>query len=107
MFPFDATKPNFGGGFTDLLEVFASRFWGEVGAGGAGVEIEPVSHFGLVFCSGMFVYEYVGDLAVFTVVGTWNGALAGLRGAAWNAEGVPEESVFVQDGARGARKVWS
>jgi hypothetical protein len=71
VFPFDATKPDFGGGFTDLLEVFASRFWGEVGAGGAGVEIEPVGHFGLVFCSGVFVAEYVWDLALLAVVGAW------------------------------------
>ena len=62
--------------------ISASRFWGEVGAGGAGVEIEPVSHFGLVFCSGMLVSEYIGNLAFFAVVGAWNGALAGLRGAA-------------------------
>ena len=71
MFPFDAAKPDFGGGFTDLLKVFASRFWGEVGAGGAGVEVEPVGHFGLVFCSGVFVAEYVWDLALLAVVGAW------------------------------------
>ena len=74
MFPLDAAEPDFGGGFADLLEVFASRFWGEVGlagAGGAGVEIEPVSHFGLVFCSGVFVAEYVWDLAFLAVVGAW------------------------------------
>ena len=71
MFPFEASEPNFGGGFTDLLEVFASRFWGEVRAGGAGGEIEPVGHFGLVFCSGVFVPEYVWDLAFLAVVGAW------------------------------------
>ena len=71
MFPFDATELDFGRGFTDLLEVIASRFWGEVGASGTGVDIEPVGHFGLVFCSGVFVSEYVGDLAFLAVVGAW------------------------------------
>ena len=76
-----------------------------MGASGAGVDIEPVYHFSLVFCGGMFVSKYVGDLAFFAVVGAWDGPLAGLRGATWDAEGVPEESVLVGDGAGGAGEV--
>ena len=70
-----------------------------MGAVGAGVGVEPVSHFGLVFGGGVFVAEYVGDLAFFAVVWAWDGSWAGLRGATKNAEEIPEESVFVRDGA--------
>ena len=51
-----------------------------MGARGAGVNVEPVGHFGLVFCSGVLILEYVGDLAFFTVVWAWDGPWAGLRG---------------------------
>ena len=46
-----------------MLEILPSRFGGEAGARGAGVGVEPVCHFGLVFGGGVFVTEYVGDLA--------------------------------------------
>ena len=46
-----------------MLEISPCRFWGEVGARGAGVDVEPVGHFGLVFSSGVLIAEYVGDLA--------------------------------------------
>jgi hypothetical protein len=42
--------------------------------------VEPVRHFGLVFCGGVFVPEDVGNLALFAVVGARYGALAVLRG---------------------------
>ena len=60
---------------------------------------EPVRHFGLVFSSGVFVAEYVWDLAAFAVVGTGVWALSELGGSPWDAEGIPEESVFVRDRA--------
>ena len=41
---------------------------------------EPVRHFGLVFSSGVFVAEYVWDLAAFAVVGTGVWALSELGG---------------------------
>ena len=88
-----------------MLEVLPSRFGGEVGAHGAGVGVEPVHHVGLVFCGGVFVAEYVGDLAFFAVVRAWDGSRAGLWGATWDAEGVPEKSVLVRDGTGGAGKV--
>ena len=62
-----------------MLEILPCRFWDEVGARGAGVDVEPVGHFGLVFCSGMFISEYVGDSALFTVIWAWDGPWAGLR----------------------------
>ena len=68
MFPFDATKANFRRGFTDLLEVLASSCGGEVRATGAWVGAEPFFHSGLVLCHGVFVSEYVGYFALFTVV---------------------------------------
>ena len=46
-----------------MLEILPGRFGGEAGALGAGMGVEPVSHFGLVFGGGVFVTEYVGDLA--------------------------------------------
>ena len=95
------------GGFTDLLEVLACHFGGEVGASGAGVDIEPVYHFSLVFCGGMLVSENVGDFAFFAVEWAWDGPLAGLRGTTWNAKEIPEESVFVRDGAGGTCEVCS
>ena len=88
-----------------MLEILPSRFGGEVGAHGAGVGVEPVHHVGLVFCSGVFVAEYVGDLAFFAVVRAWDGSWAGLRGAARDSERVPEESVLIGDGTGGAGKV--
>ena len=90
-----------------MLEILPGRFGGEAGARGAGVGVEPVGHFGLVFRCGMFVSEYVGDLAFFTVVRAWDGSWAGLRGATGDAEGVPEKSVFVRDGAGGVSEVHS
>ena len=102
VFPFDATKPNFRGGFTDLLEVLASCCGGEVGAIGAGVGVEPVCHFGLVFCGDVLISEDIGYLALLTVVAAWDGALAGLRGTTWDAKGIPKESMLVGDGAGGA-----
>ena len=71
------------------------------------MDVEPVGNFGLVFCSSMFISEYVGDLAFFTVVWAWNGSWVGLRGATGDVEGVPEKSVFVRDGAGGAGDVRS
>ena len=105
--PFDSTEANFGGGFADLLEVLPCRCRGEVGARGAGVGVEPVGHFGLVLSGSVRVAEYVRDLAFFAVVWAWDGPWALLRGGAWDAEGVPEESVFVRDGAGGAGEVRS
>ena len=105
--PFDSAEAELGGGFTDVLEILPGHFRGEAGARGAGVGAEPVSHFGLVFGGGVFVAEYVGDLAFFTVIRAWDGSWAGLRGATGDAEGVPEESVFVRDGAGGASEVHS
>ena len=90
-----------------MLEILSGRFGGEAGALGAGMGVEPVSHFGLVFCGGVFVAEFVGDLAFFTVVWAWDESWAGLRGATGDAEGVPEKSVFVRDGAGGASEVHS
>ena len=91
-----------------MLEILPGRFGGEAGARGAGVGVEPVSHFGLVFCGGtVFVSEYVGDLACFTVVWAWDGSWAGLQGATRDAEGVPKKPVFVRDGAGGASEVHS
>ena len=91
-----------------MLEILPGRFGGEAGARGAGMGVEPVSHFGLIFGGGVFVAEYVGDLAFFTVVRAWDGSWAGLRGGGTgDAEGVPEKSVFVRDGAGGASEVHS
>ena len=90
-----------------MLEILPSRFGGEAGAHGAGVGVEPVCHFGLVFCGGVFVAEYVGDLAFFAVIRAWDGSRAGLCGATRDAEGVPEESVLVRDGTGGASEVYS
>ena len=69
--------------------------------------VKPVSHFGLVFGGGVFVAEYVGDLAFFTVVRAWDGPWAGLWGAARDAEGVPKKSVLVRDSTGGASEVYS
>ena len=63
-----------------MLEILPSRFGGEAGAHGAGVDVEPVHHFGLVFCGGVFVVEYVGDLAFFAVVRAWDGSRTGCGG---------------------------
>ena len=90
-----------------MLEILPGRLGGEAGAHGAGMGVEPVSHFGLVFGGGVFVSEYVGDLAFFTVVRAWDGPWAWLWGATRDAEGVPEEPVFVRDGAGGASEVYS
>ena len=90
-----------------MLEILPGRFGGEAGAHAAGMGVEPVRHFGLVFGGGVFVTEYVGDLAFFTVVRAWDGPWAGLWGATRDAEGVPEKSVFVRDGAGGASEVHS
>ena len=85
VFPFDATKANFCGGFTDLLEVLAGRCGGEVRAIGAWVGVEPFFHSGLVFCRGVLVSEYVRYFVFFAVVWTWDRSLAGLWGAARDA----------------------
>ena len=74
---------------------------------GYGVNVEPVGHFGLVFGSGVLIAEYVGDLAFYAVVWAWDGPWVGLWGATWDAEGIPEESVFVRDGAGGTCEVRS
>ena len=63
-----------------MLEILPGRFGGEAGVRGAGMGVEPVSHFGLVFGGGVFVAEYVGDLAFSTVIRAWDGSGAGLRG---------------------------
>ena len=91
-----------GGGFTDVLEILPGRFGGEAGARGAGMGVKPVSHFVLVFGGGVFVAKYVGDLAFFAVVWVWDKPVSGLQGTTWNAEGIPEESMLVRDGAEGA-----
>ena len=84
------------------------RYWpAAAGVIGAGVGVEPVCHFGLVFCGGMLVAEYVRDLAFFAVVWAWDEPGTMLRGTTWDAEGVPEESVLVRDGAGGACEVHS
>ena len=57
VFSFDATKANFCGGFTDVLEILPGRFGGEAGARGAGAGVESVRHFGLVFGGGVFVTD--------------------------------------------------
>ena len=85
-----------------MLEILPSRFGGEAGARGAGVGVEPVSHFGVVFGSGVLISEYVGDFAFFAVEWAWDGLLAGLRGTTWNEKEILEESVLVRDGAGGA-----
>ena len=90
-----------------MLEILSGRFGGEAGAHGAGVGVEPVHHVGLVFCGGVFVAEYVGDLAFFAVVWAWDGSRSGLWGATRDAEGVPKKSVLVRDGTGGASEVCS
>ena len=70
-----------------MLEILPGRFGGEAGARGAGVGVESVRHFGLVFGGGVFVTEYVGDLAFFAVVRAWDGSWAGL----WGAPGMRKE----------------
>ena len=63
-----------------MLEILSGRFGGEAGAREAGVGVEPVRHFGLVFCGGVFVAEYVGDLAFFcsgTGMGWVSGGVVG------------------------------
>ena len=80
-----------------MLEILPGRFGG----------VEPVSHVGLVFGGGVFVAEYVGDLAFFTVVRAWDGPWAGLWGATRDAEGVTKKPVFVRDVAGGASEVYS
>ena len=69
--------------------------------------VEPFGHFVLVFFSGMLVAEYVGDLAFFAVVWAWDRSGAVVRRATWDPEGVPEESVFVRDGAGGSCEVYA
>jgi hypothetical protein len=79
VFPFDATKANFGGGVTDLLEVLASRGWVELGSRGAWVGGKPFLHVGLILIFGGLVFEDVGYLAYFLVVwrGRWVLSLGG------------------------------
>ena len=43
-----------------------------MGTSGAGMGVESVCHFGLVFCSGVLISEDVGNLAFFAVVGAVN-----------------------------------
>jgi hypothetical protein len=78
-----------------------SRYWLAVSgvrrACRAGVSVEPIRHFGLVFSSGVLISEYVWDLASFAVIGAGCGALSMLWGSPWDAEGVSKESVFVGD----------
>ena len=74
-----------------MLEILPCRFRGEVGARGAGVGVEPVGHFGLVFGGGVFVTKYVGYLAFFAVVRAWDGSWVGLWGATRDAERVPKK----------------
>ena len=81
-----------------MLEILPGRFGGEAGARGAGVGVEPVSHFGLVFCGGVFVPEDVGNPVLFAVIGAGCGALAVLWWASGDWKGVPEKSVLVGDG---------
>ena len=40
-----------------MLEILPGRFGGEAGARGAGMGVEPVSHFGVVVGGGVFVRE--------------------------------------------------
>ena len=70
-----------------MLEILPGCFGGEAGARRAGVGVKPVRHFGLVFGGGVFVTEYVGDLAFFTVVRAWDGPWAGL----WGPPGMRKE----------------
>ena len=94
VFPFDATEANFGGGFTDLLEVLAGRGWVELGSRGAWVGGKPFLHVGLILIFGGLVFEDAGYLVYFLVV--WRGRwVLSLGGASWDAEGVPKEPVFV------------
>jgi hypothetical protein len=97
MLPLNATQPNFGRGLADLEQVLACCIWGEEGACRAGMSVEPIRHFGLVFSGGVLISEYVWGLASLAVVKTGCGALAMLWGSPWDAEGVPEEPVFIGD----------
>ena len=97
VFPFDATKANFGGGFTDLLEVLAGRGWVELGSRGAWVGGKPFLHVGLILIFGRLVFEDDGNLVGFFVV---VGVCWGMqwRGSTWDAEEDSVQLVFVRDG---------
>ena len=71
-----------------MLKVRAGRVWTEMWAGGARVRAEPFLHVGLVLVLGGLVFEYVGNLADFLVIGRGDGG-ALLWGAARDAKRVP------------------
>jgi hypothetical protein len=77
--PFDASEANFGGGFTDVLQILACRVWVKVHSGGTWMSMKPVLHALLVLVFGGLVLEDVGDLADFLVVdgGDWGVRLWG------------------------------
>ena len=63
-----------------MLVILPGCFRGEAGAHGAGMGVEPVSHFGLVFGGGVFVAEYVEDLAFLRWYGHGMGSGRGCGG---------------------------
>ena len=71
-----------------MLKVRAGRVWTEMWASGARVFAEPFLHVGLVLVLGGLVFEYVGNLADFLVIGRGSGG-ALLWGAARDAKRVP------------------
>ena len=82
-----------------MLQVSAGSVWGEMWVSGAWVRMEPFLHVSLILVLCDLVLEYVGYFAdLFVVSCGYLGVL--LRGAAWDAEGVPVEAMFVRDGCR-------
>ena len=66
---------------------------------GAWVRMKPFLHVCLILVLCGLVFEYVGYFADLLVIGCGElGVL--LRGAAWDAEGVSVEAMFVRDGCR-------
>ena len=69
VFPFDASKADCGGGFTDLLQVYAGSFWGEMWVIRAWVRMELFLHVSLILVLCGLVFEYVGYFADLLVIG--------------------------------------
>ena len=90
-----------------MLEILPCHFRGEVGARGAGVDVEPVGHFGLLFCSGMFIAEYVGDLAFLRWYGHGMGRGQGCGGSPEMRKEFQKSLCVVRDGAGGTGDVRS
>ena len=70
------------------------------------MRVELFLHVGLILVRSGLVFKYIGNFADLLVVGCGElGSL--LRGATWDAEGVPVEAMFVRGGGWCSGKVGS